>query len=191
MTPQVTTLAVPPSPDLMRPVRNAPLYKSGDVVAWMKSGQYRGNKPDGGLWTSSHTPDDDWLSDWHCALEKNALVKLGAHDQEGRRSWLLMPVTDARVLAIETLEQAQAFTLEYRLGRVPLPNARGMRLATVELTDWQRVGRNYDGVHLTGDAADEIAWDIMHGALDTAFHAWNCESTLWFRWIFDGEATPL
>jgi hypothetical protein len=58
-------------------------------------------------------------------------------------------------------------------------------VVTHEITNWERACRDYDGICLTADGADAVAWEMTHGGIDTAFHAWNAESTLWARWVFE------
>jgi hypothetical protein len=61
--------------------------------------------------------------------------------------------------------------------------AIGMLVAH-EIANWEAASRSLDAVSLTADAADAVAYEAAHAQLETAFHAWNCESTLWFRWAF-------
>ena len=46
--------------------------------------------------------------------------------------------------------------------------------------DWSLVAERYDGVHLT----DEGQWAtrLSH---PLNLYGWDCESTLWLRWVFD------
>ena len=179
---QITELRKAPDPKYMEPLRNPPLYRHGDVRQWLVS-RYKGNKPTGGLWTSTHTPDDEYACDWQRGRNTNALVWHAYPDQDGLTPYRLIPNPDATVLHVQSLADAEDFTRAYRLARIPLPEALGP-LVTSELTDWQRAACGYDGIHLTAEAADEVAWAMVNRAVVTAFHTWNCESTLWARWVF-------
>lgn len=189
MAPQITELSYPPSPERMSPVRNAPAYSHGDIATWLRA-KYAGNKPTGGLWTSTYTPDDEYASDWQRGRATNGLIQVAYPKQVRLSVYRLYPDPEARILHIASLDDALEFTRAYHLATIPFPaSMRGVAMLTPELTDWQRAARSYDAVHLTDQAADEIAWAIAHdpSSAPTAFHTWNCESSLWMRWKFSTE----
>ncbi len=171
-----------------RAVVNPPRYAGEQIIPWLKT-QYRGNKPSGGLWTSTHTPGAAYLCDWEEGLARNLAIQRGVPEAERNApGWLLTVQPSARVLHIESLAVARDFTLGYDLGRHPLPAelraAPLGRLLTRCQTDWERATREHGAIHLSADAADEIAWAQAHEYADTAYATWNCESTLWGEWAF-------
>jgi hypothetical protein len=187
---QVILLPTQPTPEKLLAVRN-PSRPAGDVHSWLRQdGNYRGNKPYGGLWTSAYTPNDPdgFRSDWERGLRINAAVQLGypaaAADWPG---WKLQVSGDARVLTITSLDEALAFTQHYHLASFArikeLQEGIGI-LATTLITNWERALADYDGVRLTAKACDEIVYAKLNGGVQTAFDTWNCESTLWGCWRF-------
>lgn len=173
----------------MRRVRNADTYDGRGVDAWWRSGAYRGNKPTGGLWTSTYTPDDKYPSDWHRGLATNRAIQIAQQHAAGKRltDWLLVPSPEARICVIASLNDALAFTRDYHLSTLPrhaqIGGSIGWMIA-YEITNWEAVGRSFDAVSLTANAADAVAYEAAHSQIETAFHTWNCESTLWLRWSF-------
>lgn len=190
MITQLIQLAHRPHPGRLVPVKNAPLYNGSDIKRWLLQ-RYTGNKPSGGLWTSTYTPDAPECCDWHAALVRNIAVQ-AAHPGEGYW-WSLMVKKGLAVLPIATIEDVRTFTQRYMLSRVPIPPAMrsgiGILLTTV-LTDWERALRDYDAIQVSGEAIDELlsakfstpAVKLAHA--DTAFDTWNAESTFWGKWCF-------
>jgi len=199
MKPQVVELPRKPHPSQMARVINAPTVRDEEMRALLAAvqrgtlrtedlltrGGYGGNKPSGGLWTSTYTPEDQHPSDWIAGLR--ALGSLTAASARmrapGRRRLFVLEVTPtANVLEIGTLPDAAEFTASYRLHRVPSIRALSPIL-TAEVTDWASVP--FDGVHVSGELIDRIAYALKHGeSIDSAFHTWMVESTLWLRWSF-------
>lgn len=192
---QVTILPTRPRAERIQRVRNPPLFRGGDISTWMLRGPetYRGNKPFGGFWTSSYTPQDEYLCDWQRGTATNQAVKIGAPHRQDDKSWLLTPTMTSRVMPIQSFADAQEFTQEFSLGVLPIPlwmrGGFGV-LLTATLSDWERALRQCDGIWLSAEACDEISFNKMHGGEDTAFDAWNTESTLWGAWAFQ-EVQPL
>jgi hypothetical protein len=118
---QIVELHSRPSRDKMEPVRNAPQYKRGDIIEWLKR-EYRGNKPFGGLWTSTRTADE-YQCDWRRGRLTNKLIQLAlpADYTENLQVFELRPVETARMREIESFEDALEFTREFHLATVPLP----------------------------------------------------------------------
>lgn len=188
MTAQIIESFSLPQREKINPVRNPPIYETGNIVDWLKL-EYRGNKPFGGLWTSSQTPGDEYICDWQRGRRTNQLIQLAfpAHPSE-IPAHILHPSPGARVCEIRNMVDAVAFTDRYHLATIPIPESLRCGLALTlcaEITDWEQASIDYDAIHLTAEAADEIAWMMVHQGEETAFHAWNCESTLWTQWVFD------
>jgi hypothetical protein len=185
---QISLLPIAPTASQLHPVGNPPLFDGSELILWLRT-KYCGNKPTGGLWTSSHTPHSPWVSDWAQGLARNELIRQAVPEEHRTHpAWLLTVSTSARPLTISSLADARAFTKEFDRGRLPMPSALRSSPFSIFLTrcqtDWEKAFSLYDAVSLTAEAADEIAWAQVHAQSDTAFHAWNCESTLWGGWHF-------
>jgi len=122
------------------------------------------NKPTGGLWTSTfrlETNDSDWI-EW-CRSEMP--------DWETETKWALYP-TPARILEIDTLEDCEKLYASYGVGWDP----DAFNLGTI---NFEKMLLDYDAVHLTakGQAETRLTRPSLYG--------WDCESTLWLRWMFE------
>jgi len=186
LTVQITELNTPLDASKMLKVRNAPRYAGEPPLEWLKT-RYRGNKPEGGLWTSTYTKDEPYLSDWQYGRLNNIAIQLAypPEKQENLRPYLVYPKKNARVLVIDSFQTAVEFTSEFHMASSPELARKTTLLATAEITDWSSAFRKFDAIHLTAEAADEIAFHALEARFDSAFHTWNCEATLWGRWMFD------
>jgi len=149
----------------------------------LRSGTYCGNKPTGGLWTSTYLSEGEYLSDWHRGRATNRLIQM-AYPNNRLPAWLLDIEPDAQVLRVGDLSAALDFTQRYHLGTIPLQSLGLPAIITPEITDWETALHDYDAVLLTAEAADEIAFAAVAGKQVTAFHTWNCESMIAGKWIF-------
>ena len=184
--PQITFLPHPPAPEKFERPRNPDAYNQSDLIYWLKR-RYRGNKPFGGLWSSTNTPDDIYRCDWHRGLKTNKMIQMAMPPNHKASAYALQVDPAAKVLTIASLRDAEEFTQRYSRGVVPVPETLRVgpgRLITRQQTDWERALADWDGIRLTGQAADEIMYALTREDKDTAFHTWNCESTLWGRWRF-------
>jgi hypothetical protein len=188
MLPQVTLLGSMPTATLLQSVKNpTKYYPNVRVIDWLKT-RYNGNKPKGGLWTSTHTHDDVYASDWVRGLHTNKVLRMASPINPNHKPWLLTPSADAKILTIHSISDATAFTAKYRLATVPVPDTlrQGMGvLITAEITDWEHALTDWDGIRLTANACDEVLYAMMHKTADTSFSTWNAESTFWGKWKFD------
>lgn len=185
---QLTLLRSHPAPKLMQPVAN-PSLPGVNMIDWLKNAGpgYCGNKPTGGFWTSTHTPEGPYMCDWAHGLDRNQLIKLAYPDPKGLNAYVLTVNSD-RILHVESLEDAVAFTNRYRRAKVRLPSlllsTPPGRVITDEVTDWQRAFQEYDAIHFTASAADDAIACQLEDGFHTAFSTWYCESTLWGTWQF-------
>lgn len=139
---QARTLDAPRA-DLMRPVKF-------NAAGWS------GNKPHGGLWTSTRLGRgySDWVN-W-CGAEMPEWI--------GDRYALRVDAV-ARVLHVWTREDVEA-----------LPKfARTDHYKHKQGIDFEALSRVYDGVHF---ADDDLVWSYLEDDL-------SCECTFWFRWAFE------
>lgn len=132
------------------------------------------NKPKkGGMWTSSYDPHlgSQWVQ-W-CLANKFAGPVF--------RCWLLQVDQRARVLVIDDVIDLVRILYLYR---AKLPEGWPHE-PSFETFDWQRLAADFDALHLTDNGATRTRLSIPYH-----LNAWDCESTLWFRWCFT-EVTDL
>lgn len=122
-------------------------------------------KPKGGLWTSTY--HEDFGSDW-CQWCLSEEFRIDRH-KPLVRLWTLEPRDDARIFVVNTYADLEELVEEYRT------DARGFR----DYPDWLKVSRDFDAIHLTksGQLATHLTYPY-------SLYAWDCESTVWFRWRF-------
>jgi hypothetical protein len=127
--------------------------------------QSRRAKPhSGGLWTSSFINESE-ISAW-------------ANFCRERRPWhltetvsyLLTPLPEARIVEIDSRRDLIAL-----IDQFSVDDYGGLPKSFI---DYQAVSEHYDAIHLTqrGELDVRGGFPIMG--------AWDCESTLWFRWCF-------
>lgn len=122
-------------------------------------------KPNGGLWTSTLNGDS---SDWIRWCEDNEFRVPGKW-----RGWTLKPVDHARIYRVDSVSSATWLFSQYATDlRVPF-----------WLLDFEAVAWEWDAIHLT--VKGEIVTRMMQ---PITFYGWDCESTLWFRWMFTSVA---
>jgi hypothetical protein len=133
-------------------------------------------KPKYGLWTSSWrqvSQDSGWI-EW-CRGSDFTEVEKGYW-------FLLTPREDVKLYEINTYADLERLVREYGYEtrmyqklREAMPHDVSNYLAL----DFERLAREYDGVHLTerGNAR-------LHLSYPLDLNSWDSESTLWFRWRF-------
>lgn len=115
-------------------------------------------KPYGGLWTSSyHEGSSGWV-EW----------AQGENFKSYRHAWLLRPV-EARIFELDgrnaLTELIQRYSLRDSFMREPM-------------VDWQALARDYDALWLPD----------THLRMESMLvYSFDCESTIWFRWCFQGK----
>jgi hypothetical protein len=119
-------------------------------------------KPRGGFWTSTYDPDygSGWVR-WCVAYRYNEPLQL---------HWTVLPVPKAaRVATIDSRPDVAAFISRYP--RI-LRGRRGL--------DFEQLACDYDGLRLT----NEGYFRTRSRRTSPTLIGWDCESTLWFRWVF-------
>jgi len=119
-------------------------------------------KPRGGFWTSSYDPEygSGWVR-WCVAHRYNEPLDL---------HWTVLSVpSSAKVAAIDSTAELAELIKRYPLVR------RGRRGL-----DFERLSGEYDGLHLT----NEGYLGTRSRRFGPALIGWDCESTVWFRWVF-------
>ena len=122
-------------------------------------------KPEGGLWTSTYTPDKKFPSAWveWCVHEMQEWL-------EDVNFFLLIPRDDANVYVIDSYKD-----LKHLYKRFGISSEFGFTIM-----DWEEIAKEYDAVMLTEEG--EISTRF---STPLSLHGWDCESTLWFRDVFE------
>lgn len=134
-------------------------------------------KPTGGLWTSTHTPEAEYLSGW---AEWTTLEDFKIADE----FWLLQPA-DARVAVVATQGDLAALLECYRLE----PRQGDLGLACFSaLLDYERIADDFDVLTFPAPWGERFRGDY---ALGMFFSVLDSECSLWLRWAFEGDAEQL
>lgn len=133
----------------------------------VRNGEY-GKKPDvkTGLWTSTYTPDAEDLSDWlrWCRVDSKWTYPL---------RFVLEPEPDLKILVVDTMKDLEKIVARYQGGY-----GGWVSSFTARLDFEQMLADGYDGMHLT----EEGQWRTR--LTEPNLYGWDCESTIWFRWVF-------
>lgn len=162
-----------------------------DVCAFLKK-----PRPGTGLWTSSwceESQDSEWVQ-W-CRSESFG-------DVDARRWYLLTPRPNLVLYEVDALADLHRllktyswqpqYLRELNKGWEKWILASDYNFFTDDehfaWVDFERLAEDYDGLHLTseGNAATHLSYP-------QDMNAWDCESTVWFRWCFCEvkEITPV
>ncbi len=136
----------------------------------------RRNKPKGGVWTSTYTPDSEYCSAWiqWCVWEEMCKWVGGEED-----CTVLTVERDARVYEIDS--QGDLLKL---YGRERWRRKLSSYLEEY-IPDFEALAKAIDGIHLTEKGQRETR--LIPGS---NLYGWDTESTIWFRDAFE-DARPL
>lgn len=127
------------------------------------------NKPTGGMWTSTYTPDQEHDCDWiqWCS---------GAGFYSGDHKWLLEPKEDLDVLVIDSLKDLKTVASVYTKDTY-----KGSPASKIPKTvfDFETMAEDFDAIRLTKEGQYETR---LTGSEDPDFYGWDSESVLNFRW---------
>lgn len=130
----------------------------------------QGNKPGkGGMWTSTYTPDEKYLSDWlrWCIPADFCPEGTGVH--------LLYPEDDLNLIELHSHDDV--LTLYELFGYRYDP------IMERDAIDFERLDMaGYDGIHLTEGGYSST--NRRTTTIGRGFGMWDAESTIWFRWRF-------
>lgn len=134
---------------------------------------WRAEKPNAGLWTSSYV---DGISDWvrWCRATYFASVNTDSW-------WVLHADPHARVLVIDSRDDLDALVAwASRPKLYPMPSQ-------AILLDFEKMrDAGYAGLHLTHDglSANRYRDSEPEDINGIGFSSWDVESTVWFDWAF-------
>lgn len=123
-------------------------------------------KPRGGFWTSSYLgieSGSNWIE--FCRSDMPSWIE--------KDWWVVTPEPTARLLQIETLNDLKAIMSVYKSAHDSLFGDMW--------PDWFAISQDYDGVHLTEEGQWETRLSVPN------LYGWDCESTLWLRWVFTAD----
>ncbi len=157
------------SEDNFRPVKNKPRLMRKPAMS--------------GMWTSTFDPSEDHMSDWirYCTNENDLLTGV-------RHVQILKPKKEARILELDLHVLKNVIYKKYMMEPVMLQTEfLGEWNMLEHEIDFEKLSQDYDAIHYVPGCLT-IGLDIMD-AMDVRFNnpftAWDCESTLWFRWMFE------
>lgn len=121
-------------------------------------------KPSGGIWASTYTPNDKYLSEWHefccenfwSSISENAVV--------------FNLKTEAKIYTIDNMEDLVRFTEKYEF-KGPIPE-----IFSIKCYDFERAAKNYDAIHLTSKGQWETRMPMDYTLPN--FNGWDVESIL-------------
>lgn len=118
------------------------------------------NKAKGGLWTSTY---ENGTSEW---------VQTGI--PASNEGWLLTVNKNARILKIDNYDDLDAVYQKYGMNNPPYP------VYPMQFIDFEKIATDYDGMWLTSTGQYKTRFSTPQN-----LYSWDCESTHWFRWVFD------
>lgn len=148
----------------MKQLHEGPTKPAPELLMPVTVRQTGWSKPfSGGLWTSSLR--DDGISSWveWCFYESGFCVGDG---------WILLPRKNARIYTVNNLADLERLQTMF-----PLQG---------DYIDFVSMAKNYDALHLTeqGQRETSISFPVN-------LSGWDCESTVWFRWVFESVQGPV
>lgn len=158
MKPQLFVGAEPPKPEKLQTVQNREDFPL---------------KPCGGLWTSTFYPDMG--SDWVQWCVGNS-IRPGLW-----QNYLVYPKQDARILQIDSYEDLESLMGQYEYSPMKEKFDTGFELPGIlRGLNYEEIAKKYDAIHLTtrGERTTHLSFPF-------SMYSWDCESTLWFRWVFE------
>lgn len=124
-------------------------------------------KPYGGLWTSTYTPNEEFPSDWARWSESEDFLFFN-------RGYILYPASSAKIYTIECMADLRHLVDKFTGNK-----------EIFESIDFAKISNKYDGVHLTDNGFDDTRFNFTSNDFLLETSAWDCESTVWFRDVFE------
>jgi hypothetical protein len=122
-------------------------------------------KPAGGLWTSTYTwGKSDWVR-WCIDESFRRPMEL--------KWYVLRPASTARIYTINSFKDLVALPMQ------KVPPTFEKYVGLLSYPDFEGLSQKYDGIHLTRKGERATRWS------QPSLYGWDCESTLWFRWVFE------
>lgn len=120
-------------------------------------------KPIGGLWTSTYKDNSSSWVDW--------LISENFRSPFEDRWAILKPKKDAKILIIDSFDDLWSLYVKFSFEN--LEKFKGF-------LDYEAISKSYDAINLTKKGEIETRFSP-----EISLYGWDCESTLWFRWVFD------
>lgn len=127
------------------------------------------NKPFGGLWTSTYTG-----LEYGSAWVQSCYAMDFIIPEDRVPSWLLTVDDNARIYTIDSVPDMYYIWDRY-----------GYKLTdTVDAIDFEKMANDYDALYLTEHGQEATRHYELNRPIMQSMYGWDCESTLWFRWVF-------
>lgn len=128
---------------------------------------YRPNKPKGGMWTSTYTPNNEFDSGWirWCIKEEYDC---------GNYKWKLIPKNDINVLVVNS--QSDLVSIVEKYEKNMYKGKKSSRIPNAVL-DFKKMSEDFDAIRLTKEG--QINSDFFEYP---NLYAWDTETVLNFRW---------
>lgn len=140
-----------------------------------------------GMWTSTYDTTQERMSDWirYSMNENNSSMTGVKHVQ------ILKPKKEARILEVNLDVLENVIYKKYMLEPVILKNnfLGDEWNANAHQIDFEKLAQDYDAIHYIPGILT-VGMDFLKAfelRFENPFTAWDCESTLWFRWMFEDD----
>jgi hypothetical protein len=179
--------ADPPAAHLLEPIVNK---------SKVEEGLHRG-KPSGGFWTSSYNASSDFSAygrgwrDTVILIAQNGFNKELCHEIwpiPYLKVWRLRPSAAAKICTVDTRKDYLNLLAKYGKFTTKYPRVNSEYKYTssplIEITslNYEAIAEDYEALHLTQEGFND---NEVGGSGDRSMFNWHCESTCWFRWMFD------
>lgn len=128
---------------------------------------YKPNKPKGGMWTSTYTPDKEFDSDWihWCMKEKYDC---------GNHKWKLLPKDNINVLVVNS--QSDLVSIVDKYEKNIYKGKKSSRIPNAVL-DFKKISEDFDAIRLTKEGQEEMDFFEYPN-----LYSWDTETVLNLKW---------
>jgi len=139
------------------------------IVPPVRNDPIIGTKPTGGFWTSTYTPFSKYCSAWleWCAYEEPEWMT--------EHCYIVTPKKNIRVYVIDSYRDLELL-IESDFRYKPSGDIQPVFVSP----DWEKMSQYWDAVMLTEKGERETRY-----TQPINLYGWDCESTLWFRDVFE------
>jgi hypothetical protein len=129
-------------------------------------------KPNGGMWTSTFTPDAEYDSDWLRWSSSEGFYG-------GTCGWKMEVKDDLAIVEVDGMDDLWSIVEQYEAETYKGRPAQQLREYVI---DFEALARDFDGMHLTEEGQVKTR---MPGMGAPNLYGWDSECTLWFNWAFE------